>query len=117
MDRNDLHVGEDNNLRWQFGAQPDEVHVRASGICLYDYDWNTDEYYPLYWTVVDDKGDVYLNNVSELGGLFDFPVNKIDGVYVRNQIGLRSYNDRMNLMPIPMAEVNNCPLITQNPGY
>lgn len=80
MDRNDLHVGEDNNLRWQFGAQPDEVHVRASGICLYDYDWNTDEYYPLYWTVVDDKGDVYLNNVSELGGLFDFPVNKIDGV-------------------------------------
>lgn len=80
MDRNDLHVGEDNNLRWQFGAQPEQVHVRASGICLYDYDWDADEYYPLYWTIVDANGDVYLNNVSELGGLFDFPVNEIDGI-------------------------------------
>ena len=40
-----------------------------------------------------------------------------NGQYTRVALDSRSYNDRMNLMPIPMAEVYNCPLITQNPGY
>ena len=78
-DEDDLHVGEDNNLRWMYGSQPEHVNVRASGIAQYDTDYDTWDYYPLYWTLVDDKGDVYLNTVNELGGLFGYPVNEIDG--------------------------------------
>lgn len=44
-------------------------------------------------------------------------INKVNGVYVRSKIGDCTYNPRMNLMPIPMSEVSNCPLIYQNPGY
>ena len=80
LDRKDLHAGEDNNLRWTFGAQPEKVDVRASGICLYDWEETTEDIYPLYWTIVDANGDVYINTVSELGGVFAFPVNKINGV-------------------------------------
>lgn len=79
LDQGDLHAGEDNNLRWSFGAQPESIIVRASGANLYDWVQETDEYYPLYWVIVDDKGDVYCNTVSEVGGLFEFPVNEIDG--------------------------------------
>lgn len=80
LDPEDMHAGEDNNIRWSFGAQPEHVYVRASGVALYDayYDgkWT---YYPLYWIVVDKQGDVYCNTVSTNGGLFDFPINEIDG--------------------------------------
>jgi hypothetical protein len=37
--------------------------------------------------------------------------------YVRRILDSRAYNPRMNLLPLPMNEVNNCPLIDQNPGY
>lgn len=40
-----------------------------------------------------------------------------NGQFVRSAMDIRSYNERMDLMPLPMAEVNNCPLIYQNPGY
>ncbi len=79
LDQDDLHAGDDNNLRWSFGAQPERIIVRASGTNLYDWVKETDEYYPLYWVIVDDKGDVYCNTVSEVGGLFEFPINEIDG--------------------------------------
>lgn len=39
------------------------------------------------------------------------------GKYVRKVLDSRSYNERMDLMPLPNKEVNNCPLIFQNPGY
>ena len=84
LDREDLHVGEDNNIRWTFGAQPERILVQGSGISVNSwvhtgpgiYD-GVD--YPLYWVLVDEVGDVYLNTVSELGGLFDLTVNTIDG--------------------------------------
>lgn len=40
-----------------------------------------------------------------------------NGKYVRKVLDARNYNERMDLMPIPNTEVNNCPLIFQNPGY
>lgn len=40
-----------------------------------------------------------------------------DGQYVRIKIEDRIYNERMNFMPIPLSDVNNCPLIYQNEGY
>lgn len=40
-----------------------------------------------------------------------------NGAFVRKVLDKRSYNERMNLSPIPINEVNNSPLIYQNPGY
>ena len=40
-----------------------------------------------------------------------------DGKFVRFTLDNRAYNERMDLLPIPLAEVNNSPLIHQNPGY
>lgn len=39
------------------------------------------------------------------------------GQYVRTVLDKRSYNERMDLLPLPVNEVNNAPLIYQNPGY
>ncbi|MEJ7779034.1 MAG: RagB/SusD family nutrient uptake outer membrane protein [Daejeonella sp.] len=39
------------------------------------------------------------------------------GKFVRRPLDVRSYSERMNLSPLPVAEVNNAPLIFQNPGY
>ena len=39
------------------------------------------------------------------------------GKYVRTVMDSRTYNERMNLSPLPVDEVNNAPLIYQNPGY
>lgn len=80
MDANDMHVGEDNNIRWYFGAQPERVDVRASTVMVYSYNSTEWKFYPHYWIIVDEKGDVYCNNVWEVGGLFDFPINQIDGI-------------------------------------
>jgi hypothetical protein len=40
-----------------------------------------------------------------------------NGRFVRRVMDTRFYVDRMDLSPLPMNEVNNCPLIYQNPGY
>jgi len=39
------------------------------------------------------------------------------GKFVRKVLDVRNYNERMNLSPLPVAEVNNASLIYQNPGY
>lgn len=39
------------------------------------------------------------------------------GQYTRVKLEDRFYDTRINFMPIPLAEVNNCPLIYQNTGY
>lgn len=80
MDAKDMHVGEDNNIRWYFGAQPEHVNVRASTVMVYSYNSTEWKFYPHYWIIVDDKGDVYCNDVFENGGLFDFPINQINGI-------------------------------------
>lgn len=44
-------------------------------------------------------------------------IAKESGQYVRIKVEDRIYNARMNFMPIPNSDVNNCPLIYQNEGY
>jgi len=44
-------------------------------------------------------------------------IAKVDGKYVRIKVEDRIFNERMNFMPIPLSDVNNCPLIYQNEGY
>lgn len=44
-------------------------------------------------------------------------IGKENGLYYRKKIEDRIYNARMNFMPIPNSDVNNCPLIYQNEGY
>ena len=44
-------------------------------------------------------------------------IKKVNNQYQRVTLDTRSYNVRMNLSPIPLDEVNNCPNIYQNPGY
>ncbi len=49
-----------------------------------------------------------------------FPATGIaieNGKFVRKVLDSRTYNERMDLLPLPNNEVNNCPLIYQNPGY
>ena len=41
----------------------------------------------------------------------------VNGKFERRTLDVRSYSERMNLSPLPIAEVNNAPLIYQNPGY
>jgi starch-binding outer membrane protein, SusD/RagB family len=38
-------------------------------------------------------------------------------MFVRKVLDSRTYNERLDLLPLPNSEVNNCPLIYQNPGY
>lgn len=40
-----------------------------------------------------------------------------NGLFTRKRLDQRSYSDRMNLSPLPVSEVNNLPLVYQNPGY
>ncbi len=44
-------------------------------------------------------------------------IRKVDGKYERWAMDSRVYSERMNLMPLPKTEVNNCPNVYQNPGY
>ena len=44
-------------------------------------------------------------------------IQKVSGQYVRVALENRIYNKRINFMPIPLSDVNNCPLIYQNKGY
>ncbi len=44
-------------------------------------------------------------------------IAKDNGQYVRIKIEDRIFNQRMYFMPIPLSDVNNCPLIYQNEGY
>ena len=39
------------------------------------------------------------------------------GKYSFIQYGKRTYSPRMDLSPIPVKDVNQCPGIDQNPGY
>jgi len=72
LDVNDLHAGEENDLRWIFGTSPQRVDVRASGLSQF---YNKMR----YWVVVDKQGDLYSNNTADAGGVFGFPINMIDG--------------------------------------
>lgn len=44
-------------------------------------------------------------------------ISIVSGKFVRRALDVRNYSERMNLSPIPVEEVNNAPLIYQNPGY
>ncbi len=44
-------------------------------------------------------------------------IAKEGGQYVRIKVEDRIFNERMNFMPVPLSDVNNCPLIYQNEGY
>lgn len=39
------------------------------------------------------------------------------GKFVRRALDQRTYNERMDLAPLPNTESNNSPLVKQNPGY
>ena len=72
MDVDDLHVGEENNLKWWFGSQPDKVEVRGSGASQFANKAN-------YWIIVDKAGDAYAYNTDVVGSVFEFPINLVDG--------------------------------------
>ena len=72
LDVDDLHAGEENDLRWIFGTSPSRVDVRASGLSQFANKMR-------YWVVVDKQGDLYSNNTSDVGSVFGFPINMVDG--------------------------------------
>lgn len=71
LDEKDLHAGEDNNLIWKFGITPENVKVKGSGISLYSIN--------NLWVIVNEKGEIYSLDRDITGGIFEFPINKIDG--------------------------------------
>lgn len=72
LDFYDLHVGEDNNFRWDFGVSPDNLQIRASGISHY----TTPSWIK---AVIDDKGDLYIAQ----DGLYAYPSNQLDGQTIK----------------------------------
>lgn len=72
LDITDLHVGEDNNLRWAFGVPPTRVDIRGSGASQFCDITN-------YWIIVNKEGDAYYRNLGEVGSIFGFPINRIGG--------------------------------------
>lgn len=70
LDREDLHAGEDNNIKWKFGVSPDKFDVQGSGMSQFGIASN-------YWIVVDEKGDAYAQRLREVGSLFEYPINKL----------------------------------------
>ena len=44
-------------------------------------------------------------------------ISLVNGKFVRTVLDQRAYNERMDLSPLPVSEVNSCPLVYQNPGY
>lgn len=71
MDKVDMHVGEDNSIKWQFGVAPESIHLNASAMSQYAA---SDR-----WVVVDEHGDVYSMDLSTYGSVFEYKINMIDG--------------------------------------
>lgn len=71
LDPADLHAGEDNRLAWNFGAVPASMKVKASVKSQYA---GRD-----LWTIIDENDEIYTLDLSTDGGVFEFPVTKIDG--------------------------------------
>ena len=72
LDKTDLHFGDDNNLKWRFGATPESISVVASGMSQ-AYSAQS------VWAIIDDNSDLYMLNRSESGSVFEYPINSIDG--------------------------------------
>lgn len=72
LDEKDLHVGEDNELKWRFGLVPDDgIRVTASIAPL--------QAVKNIWVIIDDKNEAYSNDLQTSGSVFDFPINKEEG--------------------------------------
>lgn len=71
LDVDDLHAGEDNELKWRFGITPENIRVAASGMSQFAAN--------NCWAIVDEQGDVYTLSRSVNGGVFEYPVNKLNG--------------------------------------
>lgn len=72
LDREDLHAGEENDIKWKFGVTPNRFDVRGSGMSQFGVASN-------YWIVVDEKGDAYAQRLREVGSMFEYPINKLGG--------------------------------------
>lgn len=67
LDKNDAHVGEDNDVRWQFGDMPDVVHGLATELAIQRGN-------RLDLLVTRDR-DLYVRNPSTVGSIYTYPVN------------------------------------------
>ena len=71
LDVLDLHAGDDNNFRWDFGISPDNVQIKASGFTHYTQ--------PVYRAVIDDLGDLYVASFANYGSIYEYPCNQFNG--------------------------------------
>ena len=75
LDVEDLHVGDDNNFRWDFGLTPEDLRINASGYSLYTE--------PAYRGVIDDKGDLYIASFANYGSVYEYPCNQFNGETIK----------------------------------
>lgn len=68
IDKDDAHVGEDNNVKWQFGDAPDILHGLATEIAVQRNNW-------LDLLVTREK-NLYIRNAMQPGTIYGFPVNR-----------------------------------------
>jgi hypothetical protein len=73
LDHSDLHAGEDNDLKWNFGDSPESVHVIASAMSQ-AYSSNS------LWAIINDQKELYVMTRKEAGSVFEYPMNKIGGI-------------------------------------
>lgn len=71
LDNEDLHVGEDNRLAWQFGIVPDKMRIKASAKSIYAM--------RNLWVIIDEDDEVYTLDLKTSGSFFEYPVTKING--------------------------------------
>lgn len=67
LDKDDAHVGEDNDIRWRFGEQPDRIQGAANLIAL------RNTFSDLL--ITRDK-DLYKREMPK--GIYEFPINRTD---------------------------------------
>ena len=67
IDMEDAHAGEENDVKWVFGDNPDVVHGRTSEIAFARGN-------KLDMLITDD-GNLYVRNPMSVGDIYGFPIN------------------------------------------
>lgn len=67
LDKEDAHVGEDNNIRWLFGDQPDRLQGAANLIAFRNSDRDL---------LITREKELYVKGLFDPSAIYEYPVNR-----------------------------------------
>ncbi len=105
VDKDDMHVGEDNRMAWLFGVTPDKVRAKATKKTGYA---EADA-----WILIDENDDIYTLDISTSGSYFEYPVNKIEGTEPFTPAPFIGTNINNSSWKVQMDGGNTCVLYDQ----